>query len=147
MNNHYEKEERLKVVYVEPDKPAKIIEVDNTLEELQRLVGGGLIQPCYYFDEPVTLVCNDEGWLLGMPPNRAVFNEKTGEILTIISGSFFLCYAPPYSEHFHSLSEKQLRKYKEKFRYPELFVKTDLGIAVVSAQKKKRSRDRRDEGR
>lgn len=140
------KEDIIKVVYVEEGKPARVIEMKNTLEEMQKKVGG-LIQPCYYFDDPVAIVCNDEGWLLSMPPNRAVYSEHTGEILSVIPGSFFICYTPPESEHFHSLPPQLLEKYQKMFKHPEMFIKTNEGIAAIRLEPEKKKRDRREDRR
>lgn len=141
-----EKEDVIKVVYVEAGKQARVIEMRNTLEEMQARVGG-LIQPCYYFEDPVAIVCNDAGWLLDMPPNRAVYSERTGEMLGVIPGNFFVCYAPPESGHFHSLPPGILEKYQIKFRHPELFFKTDKGVAAIRAEPEKKKRNRREDRR
>lgn len=42
---------------------------------MQEIVGG-TIQVLYPFAEPVALVCNDEGKLLGLPLNRALRVRK-----------------------------------------------------------------------
>lgn len=80
----------------------------------------GVIQAVYPFEEPVALVCNEEGKLLGLPLNRFLLDED-GLVYDVIAGTFFLCAAPPDSENFESLSEEQLARYKELFRNPELF--------------------------
>ena len=67
-----------------------------------------MIQAIYPFDDTVALICNDEGKLLGLPWNRVVGYD-------IIAGTFFLCDAPPDSENFESLSQKQVRYYSKQF--------------------------------
>jgi len=52
------KEETIKVIMLQPGKLAKTVEIDASLEGMQRAVGGGLIEPVYIFDEEVCLVCN-----------------------------------------------------------------------------------------
>lgn len=146
MGREMRKEEKIKVIYVEPGKEARIVEMENTLEEMQAKVGG-LSEPCFYFDDSVVIVCNDEGWLLNMPPNRAVYSEHTGEMVSVIAGSFFICYAPAESEHFHSLPDDLMKKYQRMFKYPELFFSTKEGIAVIRAEPEKSKRNRRDDRR
>ena len=146
MSKEMKREEKIRVVYVEAEKEAKVIEMDNTLEEMQAKVGG-LITTSYYFDDPVAIVSNDEGWLLNMPPNRAIYSEHTGEMVSIIPGNFFICYAPVESEHFHSLPQDLLEKYEKMFKYPELFFRTKEGIRVISLRPEKKKRDRRDDRR
>ena len=109
---------RIRVVYCEPGRVARTVEIGTELVDLQRAVGGGLIEPYYPFEEPVCIVCNDEGKFNGMRPNRAVRNED-GRIEDIIFGPFFICDCS--TENFGSLSEEQLKRYSEQFRYPEHF--------------------------
>ncbi|HJG87590.1 MAG TPA: DUF3846 domain-containing protein [Pseudoflavonifractor capillosus] len=45
--------------------------IENSLESMRAVVGG-LIQSVYPFDEPVVLVCNDEGKLLVLSLNRCL---------------------------------------------------------------------------
>ena len=59
----------MKVLVVRPMEMPEVQEIDHTLSAMQELVGG-TIQAVYPFDDPVALVCNDEGKLLGLPWNR-----------------------------------------------------------------------------
>ena len=127
----------IRAVLVKPDEEPEIIEFEHTLEEMQRLVGG-LIQHTYPFDDEVALICNDEGRLLGMPLNRALYDLR-GEIYDIVPGNFFICGAPADSDTFISLTDEQIDKYMERFRYPEEFVRMWSRVEVV--EKKPRSRD------
>ena len=61
----------MNVLLVAPMEPPRRVEIENSLESMQAVVGG-LIQAVYPFDEPVALVCNDEGKLLGLPLNRCL---------------------------------------------------------------------------
>ena len=117
-------EELLRVLLVEPGKRPRTLELPHTLEAMQQAVGG-LIQAIYPFEEPVALVCHDEGKLLGLPLNRVLRLPGTGEIYDIIAGPFFLCGAPPDSDSFVSLTDDQLSRYAERFRLPEFFVRED----------------------
>ena len=110
--------EIIRVVYCEPGRLARTIELGPEFADLQRAVGGGFIEPYYPFEEEVCIVCNDEGKFNGMRPNRAVRNED-GRIEDIIFGPFFICDCS--AESFGSLTEEQLKRYSEQFRYPEHF--------------------------
>ena len=59
-------EELLRVLLVEPGKYPRTVDLPDSLEAMQQAVGG-LIQAIYPFQEPVALVCNDEGKLMGPP--------------------------------------------------------------------------------
>lgn len=47
----------IRVVYVEPDKCARVMDLGTELEDMQKVVGGN-IQAFYPFDEAVGIVCN-----------------------------------------------------------------------------------------
>ena len=52
---------------VEPGKAARPVEMKNDLHEMQQMVGGP-IQALYPWEEPVAIVCNDEGKNMGGVP-------------------------------------------------------------------------------
>lgn len=110
----------LRVLVVESLRAPYSRELPDTLEEMQKLVGG-TIQAIYPFEEPVALICHDEGKLLGLPPNRALRDEN-GVLYDIVCGTFFLCAAPPDSDSFESLSEEQLERFQNHFAVPECFL-------------------------
>ena len=103
----------MNIQLVEPGKIPRPLEIEPSLKSMQQAV--------YPFEEPVALVCHEEGKLLGLPANRGL-RDETGQLYDIVCGTFFLCGAPPDSEHFTSLTEEQLGRYESMFRRPELFV-------------------------
>ena len=111
----------MKVLLIPPGRPPEVRDIGEGLSALQAVVGGP-IQAIYPFQEPVALICHEEGKLLGLPLNRCLRLEDSGAIYDVIAGTFFLCAAPPDSEHFESLTEEQLVRYTERFRNPEFFV-------------------------
>lgn len=112
--------EKLRVLLVEPMEKPKVLEIEHTLENIQKLVGG-LIQVIYPFDDEVCLVCDDEGKLEGKMLNRALV-DKEGTPYDVVAGTFFLCGVS--RDDFASLSEELAEKYAEIYRWPELFMKT-----------------------
>ncbi len=108
-------DDKIRVVYVEPGMYARETEIGLDLRSLQNAVMGH-IEVFYPFDEPVCIVCNDEGKLNGMPLNRAVFGDN-GKIMDVIAGPFFICGVG--EEDFISLTDEQTDKYLEMFRRPE----------------------------
>ena len=118
--------EKINVLLIEPGKYPKQIEIEDTLEAMQETVGG-YIEEYMPFDDEVAIVCNEEGKMNGAELNRAIYsNDK--EILDIIAGKFFIAYAPIESESFLSMPKDLMKKYEDKFRYPERFYQTDKGI-------------------
>ena len=110
----------MNILLIEPGKPPRPTEIPQTLSAMQHLVGG-YIQVLSPFDDPVALVCNEEGKLKGLPLNRAL-RDEAGTIYDIISGPFFLCGAPPDSEDFTSLTDEQLAHYTNRFRFIEFYI-------------------------
>lgn len=108
-------EDKIRVVYVEPGMYARDIEIGTDLKDLPNAVMGQ-IEVFYPFDEPVCIVCNEEGKINGMPLNRAVFGDD-GKITDVIAGPFFICGAG--EEDFISLTDEQADKYLEMFKRPE----------------------------
>lgn len=60
-----------------------LVEIENSLKAKQDYVGG-LIQVLTI--EDIDIICNDEGKLMGLLPNRALFDES-GEIIDIFVGN------------------------------------------------------------
>ena len=122
----------MKVLVVEANRVPYAAKIKNSLEEMQKVVGG-LIQAVYPFDSPVALICNDEGKLLGLPLNRALRTPDTGVVYDIVAGTFFLCGAPPESEDFTNLTDEQITQFTELFHTPESFLRMGQDILVFSA--------------
>lgn len=72
---------KISVLLVEPNKYPKMIEIDDTLEVMQTVVGGD-IEEYMPFEDEVAIVCHEEGKLIGLPPNRAVYAEPETVELT-----------------------------------------------------------------
>lgn len=122
----------LEVVAVMPGRKPERISMPHTLEAMQEKVGG-YIQAIYPYEDPVAIICNEEGKLMGMEPNRAVRDQDTNEITDIICGTFFICGLG--EEDFCSLTEEQATKYSTLFHSPEVFLwnGTNLVVLPVSA--------------
>lgn len=119
--------EKIKVVLLEPGKVAREAEIDASLEGMQFVVGG-LIQPGYYFEEPVCCVVNEEGKMIGLDLNRGVYDDKK-QLIDIIAGTAFICDCS--GENFGSLTEEQIKKYSKQFKYPERFFKINEQIRGI----------------
>ena len=119
----------ISVLLVEPGKYPKKIDIEDSLEAMQEVVGG-YIEEYMPFEDDVAIVCNEEGKMNGAELNRAVY-DKDGELMDIVAGKFFLCYAPIESETFQSLPKDMENKYREKFKYPERFSMRGKAIEVT----------------
>ncbi len=99
----------MKVLIVEPHKEPYEKDIDKSLSSMQKVVGG-LIEPVD-LDENATIVCNEEGKLMGLEGNRRVGRD-------IIAGTFFIAGTNDEGE-FVSLTDEQLKACKERFNKPE----------------------------
>ena len=116
--------EKMTVLVVEPMKEPYVKEIDHGLHSLQAEVGGD-IAATYPFSDPVGLVCNDEGKLIGLELNRGLRDEH-GEIYDIMAGTFLVV----------GLSEDslQVQKYTEHFKQPEQFISLNGQIIALPVE-------------
>lgn len=124
-----DKAETISVLLIQPGKYPKTVTIEDSLEAMQALVGGD-IEEYMPFEDEVAIICNEEGKISGLPLNRAVYDSEN-QMIEIMVGDFFICHAPISSEKFMSLPPDLTKKYSEKFRYPEKFVRTDNGIKAI----------------
>lgn len=73
-------------------------------------------------------ICNEEGKLQGLPLNRALRDEDNS-VYDIVAGTFFVCDCS--TENFKSLNEEQLKRYTEKYKRPERFMRVDDQILAI----------------
>ena len=66
--------EKMTVIAVEPGKKPYVQEIQSGLESLQKEVGGD-IQAISPYTDAVSIICAEEGKLMGMPFNRALRDE------------------------------------------------------------------------
>lgn len=115
------------VLAVLPGKAPERMELNGSLESMQGFVGG-TIQAVYPFPDPVAVVCNDEGKLMGLEHNRAL-RDEAGNVYDILRGPFFICGLG--EEDFASLPEELIQKYTQLFQHPELFLRVGNQLVVV----------------
>ena len=98
------------------------------------------------YEEEIAIICNEEGKMNGMLPNRAIYSEPEGakgrEMVDIIFGQFFICYAPAESEKFLSLPKELAQKYEAQFKLPERFFKQGDNIIAVPYKPKSKEYER-----
>lgn len=120
------KKNMMKVLLVKPETHSQVVEIENELEVLQKIVGG-LIQAVYPFEDEVCLICNDEGKLLNLQMNRAL-SDDDGGIYDVIAGNFLVVGAG--IDNFCSLTDEQIERYEKRFHQPEMFLRIGQQIVV-----------------
>lgn len=133
-----EAEKGMTVVACYPGKTAQVIEIEGGLEGMQKFVGG-FIEAVYPFDDPVAIVCNEEGKLNGMKPNRALYTED-GEMFDIVAGPMFVCGLG--EENFVSLQGELLEKYLDKYKHPEVFVKIGHDVLAMKVPERQQHQEK-----
>ena len=104
----------MKIILIKPFTNPYVANIKGDLESMQAVVGG-YIEAVYPFDDPeIALVCNEEGKLEGLMPNRFLLDRNNG-ICDYICGDFFLCSAPFDSETFKDMPDHLINKYIELF--------------------------------
>lgn len=102
----------MKILVVEPMKPCEVREIPDTLDAMRQIVGGD-IEAVTSIRYVSAIVCNGNGKLLDLPYNRPLLDESGLLPLDILHGTFFI--AGVSGEHFVSLSDEQIQRYKELY--------------------------------
>lgn len=102
----YMREEKLTVLYKKVGKEPIEMEIENTLEAKQQLVGG-LIEVVEY--EDALLICNEEGKLMNYLPN-VLFDYD------YIAGDFFIVGDDFENGDFKSLTKEQIERFKDDLK-------------------------------
>lgn len=130
----------MKVIIVETGKPAEIKDIQGDLKDMQRIVGGN-IEAVYPYEDEVALICNEEGKFL-CELNRALTTEEN-EMYDIVAGTFIVVGLG--EEDFCSLSPNLAKKYCNKFKDPEVFIKKGNGMMVIRVPEEQNLSDNKKE--
>lgn len=122
--------EKITVLVVEPMKKPYVKEIEHTLENLQKEVGGS-IEAVYPFEDRVAIICNDEGKFNGMQLNRCM-RDQDGEIYDILAGTFLVTGLT--EQNFGSLTPEQVDKFMTYYETPEMFVKMNGNLVVLPVE-------------
>ena len=115
----------MKVLRIQPKKYPEVIEIDGSLESLQKEVAGP-IQAVYPWDDEVALICNEEGKLHDdcMEKLNRTLDGPYGITIDIIVGTFLIVGLT--EDDFGELLPEFVEKYEKMFHNPEEFsVRTD----------------------
>lgn len=117
----------INVLIVEPNELPYEKEIPNTLEAKQEIVGGYIECTSLLDDDSVSIICNEEGKINGLPLNRYIGHD-------IIAGTFIIAGDDYENGEFKSLTDEQIKKYKERFG-KESFAETENKIAEIMLKK------------
>lgn len=111
----------MKVLRVRPKHYPEVIDIDCSLESLQKEVEG-LIQAVYPWDDEVALICNEEGKLHDdcMEKLNRTLDGPYGIPIDIIVGTFLIVGLT--EDDFGELLPEFVEKYEKMFHQPRKFV-------------------------
>ena len=110
----------IRVLFVEPMEKPKLINIDHTLESLQKLVGG-YIEAAYPWSDEVAIISCDNAKMNGFHANRCL-EDDDNNVYDIICGNFLITGLT--DTDFGSISDEMAEKYTAKFAHPEMFFRT-----------------------
>ena len=110
------KEKQIRVLMVEPMESPKLVTLQNDLDSLQKAVSigapdQGLIE-FVYLEDNVSILCNEEGKLIGLQPNRRLGYD-------VLCGVFYVM-GQDREGNFTSLAPAAIEKYGQFFARPEI---------------------------
>ena len=116
-----------RMLVIEPHKAPYEAVIPDKLESLQEAIGG-YIEITYPFEDNAIVISNEESKLIGMDGNRRVNDQ-------IYAGPMLIS-ADDGSSGLTDLTDEQITKYTEMFRYPEEIsqeeVENDTGFTFYS---------------
>ena len=121
------KEKQIRALMVEPMESPKLVTLQNDLDSLQKAVSigapdQGLIE-LVYLEDNVSILCNEEGKLIGLAPNRRLGDD-------ILCGVFYVVAEDEEGE-LVSLTSEQVEKYSEFFGTFECIPEEEVDHTIV----------------
>ena len=121
------KEKQIRALMVESMESPKLVTLQNDLDSLQKAVSigapeQGLIE-FVYLEDNVSILCNEEGKLIGLEPNRRLGDD-------ILCGVFYVV-AEDEDGELMSLTQEQTEKYSEFFGHLDVIHAEEVGDTIV----------------
>ena len=120
------KQKKIRVLMIAPGKKPDIVTLDNNLDSLQKAVSidapSQVLIEIITLDKKNCLICNEEGKLINLLPNRRLGHD-------IICGTFYISGQSKDGE-LRSLSEERIRFWSHVFAEPEYFEDDEVEKAL-----------------
>ena len=118
---------QIKALMVEPNKHPRVVTLNNDLDSLQKAVSigapeQGLVE-FVYLEDNVSCLCNEEGKLIGLEPNRRLGKD-------IICGVFYVV-AEDDEGDLISLTKAQQEHYSKMFWTPDVIANDEVGKTII----------------
>jgi hypothetical protein len=99
---------------------------------------GGFIEATYPSQDPIAVIVNEEGKLLGLPMNRALYTDD-GQMYDVACGNMLVVGLT--EDDFGSLRGDLLEKWEEKFKHPERFMMFGDQLMAFKIPEQKQTED------
>ena len=119
---------KMEVLLVQPGMYPQKATIGTELKDFQDAVGGTIAASYPFADDPVAIIYNDDGKLMGLPLNRALRDED-GQMYDAVAGTFLVVGLG--EEDFASLTPEMAQKYERLFHQPEDFIRLGHRMMVV----------------
>jgi len=108
-------EQNMDVLLVEPGKEPRRVMIPNTLDAVEKFLGGSVQVGCF-LPQKVLLVSRETA--SGLIPNRCM----PGSVKNYIKGAFLVCGMPEEGCYFDSLNPAQMEDFNRLFKKPGEFL-------------------------
>ena len=121
------KPQTIQSLMIAPNAHPQPVTLSNDLDSLQKAVSigapeQGLIE-FVYLEDNVSILCNEEGKLIGLEPNRRLGKD-------ILCGVFYIV-AEDEEGNLVSLSPEQVSKYSAMFWHPDSIDDSEIADSIV----------------
>ena len=125
-----------KALIAKPGEKIEEIELDyDNFEFMQKCVGG-YVQAVYPYEDPVAVLCNEDGKMNRLPVNRSMkqddgtpFRDEAGNIYDVFVGTILIVGCG--EEDFCPLTPELLKKYGAMYKLPEQLIKVNGILQTV----------------
>lgn len=122
------REETITVLKIAPGAAPEVVTLKNDLRSLQEAVSidapyVGLIE-VVALDAKTIILCNEEGKLIGLAPNRRFGND-------ILCGVFYVM-GQGAQRNFTSLPPAAIERYRKVFAQPEHFTQEEVEATIAA---------------
>ena len=121
------KHQSIQSLMIAPNAHPQLVTLSNDLDSLQKAVSigapeQGLIE-FVYLEDNVFILCNEEGKLIGLEPNRRLGKD-------ILCGVFYIV-AEDEEGNLVSLTPAQMDKYSAMFWHPDSIDDSEIADSIV----------------
>lgn len=109
------------VVVAEPGKKAEVRTIPANWKTISKIVGGP-IEHTWPFSDDTAVLCNEEGKLTGLQPNRIIYDED-GTPIDVYCGTIVCIGARAEDDDFSSLTELEAVLYLMLYGDPDITVR------------------------